>query len=636
MDVEVDKDAHFPLVLVEGQVLVFSGNLLKYIDLFKGTYAMGFRSFHESKDFQLRYNLWRVVLSYLAEYDKTGSTHDNSWARTFGQVSQLERYEMVRLLNYYGIPLLMDQLLTWAIEQLLVMPRLSLQLSHPLVEWRLPLPHFKSWDKRALTMDSPYARINKAYALRRHEIMAICQTYIKTMDILVIIERDFLPPISANILAVNEGQTSLLISTSWGIAAFGDNEAGQLGTGIHNKNWMTLGHQRQRAQEYGLTVEETERWRAQRLTLGDWLPMNLRPEFSIISVATGDKHTIVNTTHGIYGCGNNDYGALGVPVVWDRYPKGQLPPNIYYIPIPLDVQNVLLVGCGYEYSLIYTKDGLFAAGSNARGPLGIKGSDYEMEGFVKVPFDEPLSALVCAHSVSFLLSRANRVYMAGLFTTGQANRKDLFTHIVTETSIIAIAASPEHALFLDEHGDVYMYQPILNEDSDEDTVSLDEDVEPVHKLSKISKLPPITHIVALPDGASCCIDNEGTAYVLESPKHDSMPLRMHIPHKVITMTRVVNDYYFVTCDGLFKWRNGDLYNFHPVPVVLSDLQLCIAPLPTTTTTGTTTTTTQEKYHFACHQCGENNYASLSYHTESHRVFCHTKTCLSDYKDFRLR
>jgi len=621
MDVEINKDSYLPLVLVEGQVLLFSGNLLKYIDLFNRTYEMGFHSFHENKDFQIPYNLWRLTLGYLAEYDKNGLEKNNSWTRAFNQIEKLERYEMVRMLNYYGIPLVMDMALSWIVQELLQTDRLSLQLSHPLVEWRRPLAEFKSLNKRALTMDSPYAKINNKYAVRRQEIMAICQTYVKTMDILVIIEQDFLPSISADIIGVNKDEENdiMLISTSWGLAALGDNHDGQLGTGIENENWRSYG-QPETAIKYGLTMEQTEGWRIQRLSQGEWIPVSLRPEFSIISVTTGKGHTIINTTHGLFGCGLNRYGQLGIPVNPAKDTVGQLPLNVYYKPVSLDAQSVLLVACGAYHSLVYTRKGLFAAGDNDYGQLGIKDSVRESSGFARVPFYEPLSAIVCGGPTSFLLTKANQVYMAGRFDDLEyaSSGRRVFTHIMTETPIVAITASPIHALFLDERGVVYIYQAVVDEKDSFD--------ETIYTLHKISRLPPIKSIGTHDYTNNFFIDYEGNVYTfnLFEQTYDDELRRVPIPHKVITMTMVNNRKYFVTCDGLIVEPEDDEY--YPVNISLSDLPLCIDGM----------VPPQQQHRFACHQCGEHNYASLSYHGETQRVFCHTKTCLSDYKNFRLR
>lgn len=607
MEVEVDKDASLSLVLVEGQVLVFSGNLLKYIEIFKNAYDAGYSSFKEAVNYQLRYNLWRLVLSYLAEYDKTGLIN-NSWSKSFGMIEQLERYEVVRLSNYYGIPLVTDMVLTWTIEALLTMPRLSLHLTHPLVQWNQPLPQFKSLDKHALKMDSPFAKINKEYAMRRHEIMAICQRYIQTMDLLVVIERDFLPPISASILGVHKRYDSMVISTAWGIATLGENSYGQLGTGVKG---ATLFQIERSLRGDGLTTEQIKNWRTERLMRGEWVGMLLMREASIISVTVGTSHTIINTTFGLFGCGHNNEGQLGIPVR-----DGD--DNVFLEPNFLNIHNILLVGCGASHTLAYSRKGLFATGDNTWGQLGLKDSDYEQEGFILVPFNEPLAAIACAGVISFLLTKSKQVYRSGQFMSIEADKLSVFTPLVTKTPIIAIAAADNYALFLDEAGLVYVYQP----KNDDDESPAEKDIDAWYTLYPINSLPPIVHVVAHEDGTSFFIDRDANVYSLDVDSLDKVPLQIPIPHKVITVTRIHNVYYFVTCDGLFV-RRGDENTFHPIPLTLTDVPLCLAP--------SYSGTTQEKYPFACHQCGETNYASLAYHKTSQHIFCHTKACLSLYK-----
>ena len=69
-DKEIGEDVQFPFVLVIGKVLIFTGAVLKHVTLLRSAYAFGHTSYKEDVDFKLEYGLWRLVLSYLAEYEK--------------------------------------------------------------------------------------------------------------------------------------------------------------------------------------------------------------------------------------------------------------------------------------------------------------------------------------------------------------------------------------------------------------------------------------------------------------------------------------------------------------------------------------------------------------------------------------
>jgi len=83
----VDPNANYKLLLVGGEVLIFTGALLKYIENFTNMYMDGFTTIYaEHADYRLDYALWKLVLSFLAEHDKTEGGEVNSWTSAFKTV----------------------------------------------------------------------------------------------------------------------------------------------------------------------------------------------------------------------------------------------------------------------------------------------------------------------------------------------------------------------------------------------------------------------------------------------------------------------------------------------------------------------------------------------------------------------
>jgi alpha-tubulin suppressor-like RCC1 family protein len=83
---------------------------------------------------------------------------------------------------------------------------------------------------------------------------------------------------------------------------------------------------------------------------------------TIKHIAAGSNHTIVLTSQGLYACGKNDYGQLGLGDKNDRTtftPVKGLPGIIQQIAV------------GYRYTLVLTSQGLYACGENIYGQLGL-------------------------------------------------------------------------------------------------------------------------------------------------------------------------------------------------------------------------------------------------------------------------
>jgi len=620
MDVEVNKDVQFPLVLLGGEVLVFDASLLKYMSMFENLYKDGFLSYHEHQDFRLSYSLWRLVLSFLAEYDKSGGESQptkNSWARVIASLDLPRLYDMVRIMNYYGVEVVMRAVLSIVMPRLMSMPRSVLRDSHPKAV-------MKSEAEMLSAMRNPFEIINKQYSFRREEIKAVCVAYIQTYDIIQIIDQAFLPR-TTSLGGTSNDDDSVLLTTSSGILALGENSHGQLGTGIENKQWsysdetgrLEFDDDDEDEEAHEATLAQWKEWNEERLAKPDWLPVPMPAHLDIISVACGNQHTLFLTTDGLYGAGTTTMGELGVPTATPEATilkyrgGGSFFKELYFSPIRLGVTNVLLVACGWSHSMIYTTEGrLYACGDNLEMQTGLE-EHRELKTFTHIPFDKEVSALALDGTVSFVLSKTGRVYRAGSLLQDRATP---LRHIPTETRIVAVATSASHALFLDEHGDVYLQNW--------------ETCGELPGAEKIIGLPPIVSIFTPARDTSFFVDAAGILYNMDEYSRDIIIIP--IPHLVITVISHKHSYYFVTCDGIYKVREevgvpSHLRNYDKVNPQLSDVPICVGGGRPSAFT----------FQHCCHQCGEKEQASLGYNKTTQRVFCHTKTCLAKYKEFRV-
>jgi alpha-tubulin suppressor-like RCC1 family protein len=139
-------------------------------------------------------------------------------------------------------------------------------------------------------------------------------------------------------------------------------------------------------------------------------------------------HTVFNTRDGIYVCGDNDYGQLGLGDYTTRTVLTKLPfdhdvisihlgshhtifntyDGIYFcgkltrdyntvinIPtkLPFD-HDIISIHCGANHTIFYTIDGIFVHGNNEFGQLGL-GDNNNRKVPTKLPFDHEIMRIHC-------------------------------------------------------------------------------------------------------------------------------------------------------------------------------------------------------------------------------------------------
>src|SRR5690606_8155940 len=85
---------------------------------------------------------------------------------------------------------------------------------------------------------------------------------------------------------------------------------------------------------------------------------------NVLSVSCGYEFTMIITEEGLFACGDNKEQQLGL---YNRE---------YNLFTKVNILNVLSVSCGFKHTMIMTKDGLFACGSNDYGQLAIHNHRY--------------------------------------------------------------------------------------------------------------------------------------------------------------------------------------------------------------------------------------------------------------------
>ena len=131
----------------------------------------------------------------------------------------------------------------------------------------------------------------------------------------------------------------------------------------------------------------------------------------VIGFSLGLSHCLILTRTGVYACGENTDGRLGLG---DRINRS-VPERLERLP-----GVVKRVYTGGEFSMIWTTEGLYAFGGNRYGELGV--GDFvsrERPTRVILPGDVTIKAVVCGRYHAAILTTNGRVYVWGSNMVGQ-------------------------------------------------------------------------------------------------------------------------------------------------------------------------------------------------------------------------
>jgi hypothetical protein len=119
---------------------------------------------------------------------------------------------------------------------------------------------------------------------------------------------------------------------------------------------------------------------------------NRRTTGTIVSIHVGGYHTLVRTTEGVYGFGANDEGQLGTGEKSQNY---KTPTRIDFFG---DGSGVIAIECGSLHTVAIMRNGLYACGSNTFGQLGLGDVDSRPN-FTKI--ESPFFASVEESGLSY-------------------------------------------------------------------------------------------------------------------------------------------------------------------------------------------------------------------------------------------
>ncbi|TDH65060.1 uncharacterized protein CCR75_002142 [Bremia lactucae] len=137
----------------------------------------------------------------------------------------------------------------------------------------------------------------------------------------------------------------------------------------------------------------------------------------VAMVACGLYHTIICTAAGgLYACGKNDYGQLGMG-------HNRLLKVATFVSLPNE--KVCFVACGYYHSMVVTTDGrTFSCGRNDYGQLGLGNKTHQNAlNVVALTANTKMIRATCGCYHTVLLSEEGQVFVFGRNNKGQLGNR---------------------------------------------------------------------------------------------------------------------------------------------------------------------------------------------------------------------
>lgn len=573
---------YLTLELVDNESIRLDRSILKYIAVLESVYDEGeVTLLEEDKDFQLEWPLWNLVKEILIEYDTRREGIDRITglvkAKLLEEVQLYDLYRLLRVMYHYDSSAMIHLLLQHLVERLLALDTASLVLMNP---------RLGSEPEKGLTDDliTPLEEISEDYSVKRELLMLIFTYYIETYDLLEILENRYLPEVTS-VLASGSNHTAVI--TQSGLLVKGDNTYGQLGLGVEDVS--------------------SNRWYTNPLTTTD--------DVVIISVWCGAQHTMISTNKGLFACGDNEYGQLGLT---DRLLTGKR----VFTPTKVILPQVLSVACGVHHTLFLTVDGVFGCGRNNYGQLGLP---ISLRVFVPLIVDleeGPIIAVACGNHYSLLLSASGNVYHSGLALQGVPANTQRFTRLALPEKIEKIYAGARHAIMINAAKEVYVLGANI-----EGQLGLNGKAQWQTTAIKHPSLKGIVDAAACDDW-SMFINEEGDLFATGANEYNQLGFvgsSTTVPVKVAAMSNVISvacasrSTSILTCEGLFT-TGGSSIRKEEIVKVASKRPICKRrPL-------------QIGLH--CHVCGVNEHEKLLLNNVTQQIVC-SYQCQSQYRQFRV-
>ena len=318
--------------------------------------------FYEDASHQLPARMWQYVFDVYEAYLRLGDINcplsvENTGYRlaTLDMYDLLDLYALARALDFYDSPRLLLRVTQVIARRLLPLSVDEIMIKHMALPAFEEDPQQSEYGKRVMAQD--YAL--SAYGLNENILRVISHQRPRTHKV------------------IGAGHVFSVIVTADGVYGCGENAYDQL------------------CQDGGQSVPNFEQ-----------LPVE-----GAISVACGRHHTLVNTVYGLFGMGSNMDGELGV----GKQPIRQGEHRARRVLFKEEVV-VLDMACGGSSSMILTSDGLYACGGNKSGQLGV--GDFLNTHYtptkVLLPCNVRARSLSMAADSSMFLTSDGGVYLCGI------------------------------------------------------------------------------------------------------------------------------------------------------------------------------------------------------------------------------
>jgi len=186
--------------------------------------------------------------------------------------------------------------------------------------------------------------------------------------------------------------------------------------------------------------------------MSSFFSSNINKNNKIVSASIGSLHcSFIDNNGDLYMSGSNGFGQLGIHIG----KKDQLP-RFYHGPIQImNIKNVIQSSCGKAHTFILTKNGLFAAGDNLLGQLGLSKFNFPNDSFTLVSLNNVIN-IKCKQNHSMILTKE------GLFGCGHNDfhqlgidsLEDKFNSFqkININNIISFSTGNDHSIVLTTEG----------------------------------------------------------------------------------------------------------------------------------------------------------------------------------------
>jgi alpha-tubulin suppressor-like RCC1 family protein len=187
--------------------------------------------------------------------------------------------------------------------------------------------------------------------------------------------------------------------------------------------------------------------------MSSFFSSNINKNNKIVSASIGSEHcSFINNNGDLYMSGSNGFGQLGIHVGMQ-----DLLPRFYHVPIQImNIKNVIQSSCGQAHTFILTKNGLFSAGDNMFGQLGLSKFNFPNDSFTLVPLNNVID-IKCKHHHSMALTKEG-LFGCGLNDFHQLGITDLsidkFNSFqkININNIISFSTGNDHSIALTTEG----------------------------------------------------------------------------------------------------------------------------------------------------------------------------------------